>query len=212
MIDSKVDTSDGDVWRLRFFCVDKPMQLTWADVIDLWRTDRSFQLQFTKALAGAPHPAFLWETPPLTHAQRHAIPFECVAVPSHHLASISADPRPFSRFITPGRGTGRAVSFDNLRGDAHLVVPCENEEAVRRSDAPGALDMYAHLAVFVRSCTDEQAAALWSAVGTAVDSALRSRGSAPTWVSTHGLGVSWLHVRLDTQPKYYHHQPYTRAP
>ena len=47
--------------------------------------------------------------------------------------------------------------------------------------------------------------ALWRAVGDA----LRTRlGSRPTWVSTSGLGVSWLHVRLDRLPKYYTHAPY----
>lgn len=209
---TKTDTLDGGVWRLRFFSADPPTQLTWANVIDLWRTDRSFQLQFSKALAAAPHPAFFWETPPLTHAQRDAILFECVAVPSRNLAGISADPEPFSRFIGPARGTGDAVAFDNLGGDAHLVAPCEDEAAVRRGGAPDALGMYAHIAVFVRSCTDDQAEAFWSAVGNAVDATLRTRGAAPTWVSTEGSGVSWLHVRLDIRPKYYHYQPYTRPP
>lgn len=30
----------------------------------------------------------------------------------------------------------------------------------------------------------------------------------PLWVSTSGLGVSWLHVRLDSRPKYYTYAPY----
>jgi len=30
----------------------------------------------------------------------------------------------------------------------------------------------------------------------------------PLWLSTAGLGVSWLHVRLDTRPKYYRHRVY----
>jgi hypothetical protein len=29
------------------------------------------------------------------------------------------------------------------------------------------------------------------------------------WLSTSGLGVAWLHIRLDSTPKYYQHQPYT---
>ncbi len=32
------------------------------------------------------------------------------------------------------------------------------------------------------------------------------------WVSTAGLGVSWLLVRLDARPKDYRHAPYERAP
>ena len=30
----------------------------------------------------------------------------------------------------------------------------------------------------------------------------------PHQVSTEGSGVSWVHVRLDAEPKYYHHSPY----
>jgi hypothetical protein len=32
--------------------------------------------------------------------------------------------------------------------------------------------------------------------------------ASPVWLSTSGLGVYWLHVRLDTHPKYYQYQPY----
>jgi uncharacterized protein DUF6940 len=28
------------------------------------------------------------------------------------------------------------------------------------------------------------------------------------WVSTAGMGVPWLHVRLDTRPTYYRHAAY----
>jgi len=30
-------------------------------------------------------------------------------------------------------------------------------------------------------------------------------------LSTAGMGVYWLHVRLDTRPKYYQHTPYRDA-
>ena len=34
----------------------------------------------------------------------------------------------------------------------------------------------------------------------------------PVWTSTSGLGVYWLHVRLDSRPKYYQHQPFKKWP
>jgi len=34
----------------------------------------------------------------------------------------------------------------------------------------------------------------------------------PLWVSTSGLGVAWLHVRLDARPKYYQYTPYREQP
>jgi hypothetical protein len=36
-------------------------------------------------------------------------------------------------------------------------------------------------------------------------------GAKPVWLSTAGGGVSWLHVRLDDQPKYYGFEPYRHA-
>jgi hypothetical protein len=33
-------------------------------------------------------------------------------------------------------------------------------------------------------------------------------GEAPVWLSTAGMGVAWLHVRLDSRPTYYGHRPY----
>lgn len=28
------------------------------------------------------------------------------------------------------------------------------------------------------------------------------------WLITAGMGVFWLHLRLDSRPKYYSHRPY----
>ena len=36
-------------------------------------------------------------------------------------------------------------------------------------------------------------------------------GPIPRWLSTAGLGVPWLHLRLDTRPKYYQYGPYKNA-
>jgi hypothetical protein len=33
----------------------------------------------------------------------------------------------------------------------------------------------------------------------------------PIWLSTAGMGVAWLHIRLDERPKYYSHKPYAVA-
>jgi hypothetical protein len=33
-------------------------------------------------------------------------------------------------------------------------------------------------------------------------------GSTPIWLSTAGDGIAWLHVRLDSRPKYYSYGPY----
>jgi hypothetical protein len=37
---------------------------------------------------------------------------------------------------------------------------------------------------------------------------LISANGATRWLSTSGLGISYLHVRIDKRPKYYSHQEY----
>jgi len=60
----------------------------------------------------------------------------------------------------------------------------------------------------VRSASDEQNHALWRIVGAAVRERL---GERRLWISTAGGGVAWLHVRLDSSPKYYGFRPYAVA-
>ncbi len=40
--------------------------------------------------------------------------------------------------------------------------------------------------------------------------AVQSKSHGKVWVSTSGDGVSWLHLRIDTRPKYYQHAAYAR--
>jgi len=48
--------------------------------------------------------------------------------------------------------------------------------------------------------------AIWRAVVETAETWL-GRGDR-LWISTAGLGVTWLHVRIDSSPKYYTHAPY----
>ena len=68
----------------------------------------------------------------------------------------------------------------------------------------------AHIASFVRGASRDQVHALFEEVGVAVEERLQE--VSPLWVSTSGMGVFWVHVRLDTRPKYYTYVPYKSAP
>ena len=56
--------------------------------------------------------------------------------------------------------------------------------------------------------TKEQVRALWRVTAQEM---LRSIGERPVWLSTAGGGVAWLHIRLDSRPKYYSFEPYRRS-
>jgi hypothetical protein len=149
----------------------------------------------TEVLRASRYPAFAWEMPALAaETAERAAAFAIVDSPQ--LARVTPDPAPFAAQLAAG---ARVATFANLGGDAVLVVPSP-------AAAPGA----AHLAAFVRGAPADVVDELWAAVGRAI-AARRAARPAPVWVSTAGLGVHWLHVRLDDRPKYYRHRPYTDA-
>jgi hypothetical protein len=165
------------------------------EVLALWRTDQAFADRYTATLARLSYRGFFWETPPLTSATV-ARPYECMVVPSMAVGRLVADPRPFAGLIASGAGAD-IVTSRNLGGDAELVVPCNDG----RAD-------YAHLGAFLRTASRGQARALWRKAGETVERWLEEAPGRPVWLSTSGLGVSWLHIRIDTRPKYYSHTPY----
>ena len=67
---------------------------------------------------------------------------------------------------------------------------------------------HAHLASFLRSVSEEDIRSFSRAVGQAMLKRVADVGDAPIFLSTSGLGVSWLHMRLDSRPKYYTFEPY----
>ena len=165
-------------------------------VISLWSTDSAFALYFSSVLAASSHIAFFWECPPIMHKLEDR-PFEFAIVRAHSFAP--ADPQSFSSFLQCAEGS---VTFANLGGDAQLIAPCPQ----------GPLERYGHIAAFVRGASAAEKAALWGLVGTTLTQVLSRRGTSPTWLNTEGSGVPWLHVRLDSVPKYYHTGAYRRRP
>lgn len=183
------ELSDGRVMRFAVALDARPA--TFAEIISAWQGDAGFRSMFNSLLADTPYSAFRWETPAVS-ANTMSRAFEFVVLDSPGLARRPS-PEAFAEHFT-GVNAGVAV-FSNLGGDATMVVPCPIAE----------LEVYGHLAAFVRLAPELQVHALWQAVGEAMG---RRVGVKPVWLSTAGAGVSWLHVRLDDLPKYYGYGPY----
>jgi hypothetical protein len=181
--------SDGRVRRVAV--LRDGAAVSYAEVVDQWRTNEVFRTFFAALLADPPYEAYFWETPAVTRATA-ARTFEFVLVDSPGLAALDPEPDAFAGHFTPSQVV---ATFANLGGDAVLVAPSPQ----------GPPAAYAHLAAFARKAPTSQQHALWQAVGAAV---ARRISSAPLWLSTSGLGVAWLHVRLDERPKYYTYAPY----
>lgn len=168
-------------------------KLTFSEVVALWQTHGNFRSVYSAVLAESPFSAFFWEMPPVTRSSIDT-PYEFVLVDSPSLSQISPDATPFAEQFDRCVGE-EVISFPNLGNDALLVVPTPG----------GDTSSYPHLAAFVRHAPDSQKQSLWQSLGEAIALVLDDR---PLWISTSGLGVHWLHVRLDSRPKYYTFAPY----
>ena len=161
----------------------------------LLQRDDDFADWYSALLASSRFDAFYWELPPVTLAtyDEHA---EFVLIDAPALATLAPEPAPFQPQFDAAPDEGVLV-FPNLGGDATLIVPrpiCTH-------------DAYPHLAAFVRQGPPEQIRIFWQCIAETVYQVVTT---APRWLSTAGLGVAWLHARIDSRPKYYSHMPYTR--
>lgn len=191
--DAQIETSDSSrVQTLSLLRSGQPV--SFAEVLALWQDAAEFRDYFLSLLSTSPYDAYFWETPPVTTSTANR-PFEFALVESTELSQAHPEPDAFRNQFDLADPADTILTFPNLGGDALLVVP--------RPLAPPLA--YAHLAAFVRRAPEAQKHALWKAVGDAVK---RRIGERPLWLSTAGLGVYWLHLRLDSRPKYYRHQPY----
>lgn len=168
--------------------------LTVNQALTLLETDSAFRAALVGDLRASSFDAYYWETP-ATNTNGSAR-FEYVLTHASMLSRATPDPSPFQQHFA--RASGPVVAFENLGGDAMLVVPTPLDDAAK----------YTHLAAFVRGAPEQQVDAFFQAVGKHARAKL-SRSS--TWLSTSGTGVYWLHVRLDARPKYYQHAPYRRG-
>uniref|UniRef100_A0A7S1XGW1 Uncharacterized protein n=1 Tax=Compsopogon caeruleus TaxID=31354 RepID=A0A7S1XGW1_9RHOD len=191
----EVSSPDNNVVKY----VVKP-HLSYLDALKMLSEDSSpgFRNLFMRTLEDSGFRAYFFETPPVTTANFDSQRFEFVLVDSPALAQVSAQPDAF-RDHFHGRSV---VQFSNLGGDALLVAP---EDLLSGRE----VGTYAHLAAFMRnSQLRAQQSELWKQVAHLMIDRVSHSQSQPVWLSTSGLGIYWLHVRMDSTPKYYEFQPY----
>jgi len=181
----------GRIFRTWWLHQGRP--LSFDQILDLWETNVEFTATFCEWLANVSFKAYFWETPPLW-TKELARPFEHVVVDSPLLAEVRAEQEPFRQHFAQAQGA-QVVTFSNLGGDATLVVPTPRQGPLA----------YPHLAAFLRRAAVDQQLALWQGVAQAMRTRISHK---PVWLSTSGLGVHWLHLRLDDRPKYYTYRPY----
>lgn len=185
---------EGKVLLFRFQLEE--LAATFADVIQALQTDFEFRGLLMRILADCPFTALRWETPMLT-TPLLGRPFEFVLLDSPYL-DVPANSRDFQEYFEASPEAD-AVSFWNLGHDGILIAPTPKPEVAK--------DAFSHLAAFSRYATEAQQHALWKLVGEVLEDHVSDQ---PLWLSTAGGGVDWLHIRLDSRPKYYGHAPFAQ--
>lgn len=188
----KADTSELPSGR-HYRILEDGAPLSFRCFFELLAADEEFEYWYTEELAKFEATAFYWELPPLTAAtfDKGA---EFVLIEAPMLANFAPEPAPFAGQFERAQEE-EIVVFPNLGGDAVLVVPSPR----------GPDENYPHLAAFLRRGDKDQVRDLWRRTAQEM---LRSVGERPIWLSTAGGGVAWLHMRLDSRPKYYSYGPY----
>jgi hypothetical protein len=178
----------------RYRVLREGSKISFDELFDRLEDDSEFTSWYTEVLVDAPFEAYFWEHPPVTVANLADLA-EFVLLDAPSLAQLDADPEPFRPQFERTRGQ-EVATFRNLGGDAVLIAPLPE----------GSPPASAHLGAFLRHAPESRIRCLWRETARAVRENL---GDSPMWVSTAGTGVAWLHVRLDSYPKYYQFDPYT---
>lgn len=163
-------------------------RITWCQALALFQVSPSFINSIVDIMRKNPFQSYFWECSPV----RLNDPFEFVLINAPELLKLRPDISSFRAQISQQSVT----VFPNLNKDAYLVVPSQISP----------VENYTHIANFIRGAPPEQIWKLFRLIG--LTGSELAKILPIFWLSTSGLGVSWLHVRLDLAPKYYSYQEY----
>lgn len=195
---SEEPAKDGSKFRLLH---PKKDFVTFEDALQLLESEESnFRDMLSEILQRQEEKmsAYYWECPPVSQETIGKVAFEFVLLPAQALLHKVPDLKAFEAKFRD-TNSDIAATFRSLGGDAVLIAP--------KPYGTFAPEVYMHLASFVKSADPHQVSEYWKIIARTLRSTLSS--SKLIWLSTSGAGVQWLHVRLDSRPKYYNWDEYT---
>lgn len=175
--------------------------LKYSEILQLLDENEEFRSYLTETLRSCGYVGYTWEAAPTSKSLVQKTSFEFAIVESNSLDTCAADLQTFSEYFNESDNK-HVISFYNLGKDAMLISPLPNET---HND-------YSHLGRFLKTAPEDQIHSLWQEVSHVMRQQLYEKENAPLWLSTAGHGVSWLHVRVDTYPKYYTYAPFREPP
>jgi len=160
----------------------------WIDVLDKWKNGHV--IKYPKTIKSQ----FFWRTTAINKGKAHSNLYIDEFVETDLLdrkQDFSAFKSHFpSKSHKSHKPRKTIVYFKNLTGDTMLIVP-----------VPVLGKNYRYIKDFIDNASVKQQKELWRTVAIQAKKMLKTHGQ--IWISTHGRGVPYLHVRIDITPKYY---------
>jgi hypothetical protein len=114
------------------------------------------------------------------------------------LDRMSYDPTPFRDYLLPAEQKDPYISiFFNQDRSAVLCIP-----------VPKRGKQFTTMKEFIDTASPTHQRYFWKKVACEIERQLQKSGYDQLYVSTHGLGVSYFHLRIEPTPKYYQTQEY----
>ena len=171
------------------------------------RNDKSYLQEFINLIhqSTSQYDAYFFETKGTSLQNANDKQFEFVLVDSEHLSSISRisgpTPEVFQEHLDCLPSSDTCCAFPNLGNNAILISPKDSH--IENRD-------YSHIGSFMRNASQDEIYQFWRKVVREYLDALQRSPSKSLWLSTSGLGISWLHFRIDNRPKYYTYREFKR--
>ena len=154
--------------------------MLWSDVLTHW--ENGIILKYPKQLKGK----FQWNTSVLKNNGK--VEYKQTFRTNYKLPTTQ-NKKDFEEHIKKSDDK-YVVSFPNLSKDTMLVVPMP----IRDKN-------YATLRDFIDNAPLIQQQEFWKKVAKVAKTFMNEKGK--VWISVHGLGVNYTHVRISSSPKYY---------
>jgi len=152
------------------------LKYTWKEVIKLFIKGEC-PIKF-------PNKPFMWKCKPVSKlSDKFTYQFKIAKFP------LIQDLNSFSEHFKKYKKSNKVINFYNLSKSTQLIVPYPNENK-----------NYSHFQLFLQNASNEQQANLWKKIGNVLIEEINN--NTKIWLSTHGLGINYIHIRIKASPDY----------
>lgn len=172
----------------------------WNEFVYLLIYSYAFRETLITALRNIHFPAFFWEFNPVSPASSEHLQVQFAVIHCKALENVEVESSSFKEHIRQAKERGMSTAvFSNFAGDSELIIPVANTGG----------EFLSHIASFINHAPDEIIHEFLIKVGERIEQKLSNKmEKSPLWLSTSGLGVYYLHMRIDPRPKYYNYEPF----